>query len=219
MESKIAFCTCGVWSKNYGEAYLEQQDRLVESIRKVYSPEEAHVLAWRDTYPKGARDWLTSSYGFKVWAIQHALNQGYKKVVYMDTAMILLDKLDIDHLVPEYGFIAVKDDSNLMNVTSDLACAYFGVTREWLNGKNLVGGSFYYLNVENPKAMAIFKQWIQAEKHDIFGSQELESAGKQQGHRHDESSLAICLYLNDSKPVSYESVGYQGKTMKKSHFR
>lgn len=220
MNDKIAFTTVAVTSKNYGNAYLDQQDTLIDSIRRIYwSQEQAEIFAWRDTYPPGSRDWLTSSYGFKCHAIQHALNQGYKKIVYMDTAMILKKKLDLDHLVPEHGMIAVKDDSNLMNVTSDLACRYFGITREWLSGKNLVGGSFYYLNADNPKAMAIFNQWIEAEKNDIFGSQELESAGKQNGHRADETCMSIILHLNGFKPCRYDEVGYQGKTMIKRHFR
>lgn len=220
MNNKIAFCTVAVWSKNYDNAYLDQQDTLVDSIRRIYwNREQAEIFQWRDCYPPGSRDWLSSSYGFKCHAIKFALDQGYQRVVYMDTAMILKKKLDLDHLVPEHGMIAIKDDSNLMNVTSDLACQYFGVTREWLNGKNLVGGSFYYLNADNPKAMTIFNQWIEAEKNDVFGSQDLESAGKQQGHRHDESSLAICLYLNNSKPCTYEQIGYQGETMVKRHFR
>jgi len=216
----LAFTTVGITSKNYGDGYLRQQDTLIDSIRRIYwNAGQAEIFAWRDEYPPGSRDWLTSSYGFKPWAVQHALNQGYKKIVYMDTAMILKKKLDLDHLVPEHGVIAVKDDSNLMNVTSDKAIKYFGVNREWLNGKNLAGGSFYYFNFAYAKCQHIFGQWIEAEEKNIFGSQDLESAGQQQGHRHDEATLAIILYLNGSKPCTYEQVGYQGETMVKKHFR
>jgi hypothetical protein len=219
----LAFTTVAVTSKNYGDGYLRQQDTLIDSIRRIYwKPEQAEIFVWRDEYPPGSRDWLTSSYGFKPWAVQYALNQGYKKIVYMDTAMILKKKLPIsqyDHLSETYGVLAAKDDSSLTNVTWDMACEYFGVSRDWLVGKNLVGGSFYYFNFDNEKCRTIFEAWKKAEIAGMFGSQDGESAGIQNGHRCDESCMAILLYLHGIGPCSYEQVGYQGETMIKRHFR
>lgn len=218
MNDRICFTTVAVTSKNYGVEYLRQQDRLVKSIKRVYG-DGAEIYQWRDCYPPGSRDWLTSSYCFKPHAVQFAIDEGYTKVCYLDTAMILEQKFNYDGLIESYGVIAAKDDSNLANVTSDLACRYFRIKRSWLEGKNLVGGSIYYFNFANERCKNIFNQWKTAEMNDIFGSQDLESAGKQQGHRHDEACLAICLYLNDSKPCAHDLIGYNHGVMRKEHFR
>lgn len=218
MNDRICFTTVAVTSKNYGVSYLRQQDRLVKSIKRVYG-DGAEIYQWRDCYPPGSRDWLTSSYGFKPWAVQFAIDEGHDKICYMDTAMILEQKLNLDHLVEKYGVLAAKDDSQLSGVTWDRALDYFGLTRGWLEGKTLVGGSFYYFSMDNLRCKTIFEAWKKAEEAGMFGSQEGESAGIQNGHRADETCMAILLYLYGSGSCSYEQVGYQGKTMRKEHFR
>lgn len=214
---RLAFATVAVNSKNYGDAYLVQQERLIKSIQ-LHHP-EAEIFRWSNSYPPGARDWLTSSYGFKPHAVQAAREAGYTRIVYMDSAMILQAPLDCQPLTEKYGVLAVKDDSNLAQVTSNNACKLYGVTREWLEGKNLVGGSFYYFDFESKLCEGIFGLWKWGEQNNAFGSQDEESAGLLQGHRHDEACMAICLYQYGSRPVTYEEVGYQGRIMKKEHFR
>lgn len=218
MNDKICFTSVAITSKNYGDGYIKQQSRLMASIMDVYG-DEAMSFHWTDRYPPGSRDWLASSYGFKPWAVQYALDQGYTKICYMDTAMILEKKLDLDYLVGEYGVIAAKDDSKLSDVTWDRALEYFGLVRGWLEGKTLVGGSFYYFDMANEKCRTIFKAWKRAEEAGMFGSQEGESAGIQNGHRADETCMSIVMHMNGSKPCSYEQIGYQGETMRKEHFR
>lgn len=218
MNDKIAFVTVAITSKNYGVEYLRQQDRLIKSIKRVYGDEVA-IFQWRDSYPPGSRDWLTSSYGFKPWAVQFAKDEGYHKICYMDTAMILEQKLDCDDLIDKYGILAVIDESKMSGVTWDKACEYFGITRDWLDGKTLVGGSFYYFNFQNERCLKMFNQWKVAEQNGIFGSQDGESAGIQNGHRCDETCMSIVLHLNGSKPCGYDEVGYQGEIIRKEHFR
>lgn len=208
----IAFASVALTSKNYGVAYLDQQDRLKASIKEIYP--DAPLFFWRDDYPKNSKPFLESLYGFKVHAVQAAREAGHQRIVWFDTGMILHQPLR--HM---QSIVAVKDDSAMTGVTSNNALSAFNIERESLKGKTLVGGSFYYFDFYYPICNDVFGLWMTCEVNGIFGSQDEEAAGQLQGHRADETCMALSLYSCGLGPVSYDLVGYQGEVMSKRHFK
>lgn len=215
----IAFCSVALTHAIWGPAYLRQLDRLKKSILKIY-PNANLFFRW-DTLPPGAKPFLDSLYGQKPHSIQEAVDAGFKKVIWLDPAMILVDKID-DLL--KYEVIAVKDENLIYNVISDKCCKYFGVTNQKLKnmGWRLVGGSLYYFDFNIPRAVRVFNMWIEAEKAGIFGSQQEQSSEQLQGHRSDETVMAIVMYKHDIEPQDGIDVRYcsqENPMMIKKHFK
>ena len=214
---KIAFVCVA-----FGDKYIEQQVRLKESILNIYP--NADLFFWTGgDLPIVSQTFYASLYGFKPHGVTAAYNAGFTKIVFFDPAVILLDKLDYyDDLLKEYGVLAVQDDTKLKTVISKDCINYFGIDDDWLDGKNLVGGSFYYFDFEVESCKKIFSEWKLAEEKGVFGSQEQQAQGLIGAHRSDETVMAICLYRNGSKPLPYSGSRYNwdaNPIMDKKHFK
>jgi hypothetical protein len=190
----------------FGFEYLKQMDRLQKSILKIYP--EANLLFFDNGLPDGSKPFLDSLYGFKPHAIQEARNQGFKKVIWLDPAMILVDK--VDDLINQPSLIAVKDDTLLYNVVSNKCYYYFGLDAYYVSFRNwhLVGGSLYFFNFDRTKDNIIFDMCMNAEKAGIFGSQREASSEQLQGHRYDEAVMALAMYINGIEPSAPDKVRY-----------
>jgi hypothetical protein len=203
----------------FGEQYIAQQDRLKESILKIYP--DANILFWRGELPPGSKPFLESLYGFKVHAIAEA-KKTFSKVLWLDPAMILMD--EVDTALKERDVAVVKDDNILIGTIGDKALDYFCIPKSEVeeNKLHLVGGSLYYFNFDWQNAEDVFDMWYGSEHDGIFGSQ-FEAASEQiNGHRNDESCMAISLYINMVEPVSGPEIGYcveKNPTFKKLHFK
>lgn len=201
----------------FGPRYIEQQTRLHNSILNFYSSD--HHIAWTDTLPPGAKPHKESLYGFKVDAVGYALKKGYQKIIWLDPACILVDKIDY-YFQLDTPVMAVKDDNLLSNYIGDKAMKYYGnpdITR-W----HLVGGSIYVFDFTKEKTAQIFDDWANAEDDGIFGSQQEQAIGKINRHRNDESCMAMALYINGCEPTPYDVARYDkvnNPIVTKLHFK
>lgn len=202
----------------FGERYVEQQRRLKESILAIYP--SANIMFWADEYPPGSRTMDESLYGFKVHAIMEA-KKTFSRVVWVDTAMVLHDKIDD---LFKYSIVAVRDDNKLYNLISDRAANYYEMNKGTIQYKewHLVGGSLYYFDFTTHDASIIFGHWFRSERDGIFGSQR-ESASEQiNGHRHDETCMAMCMYIYGIEPIPGDQVRYcieKNPMVTKQHFK
>ena len=109
----------------FGPLYIAQQDRLKESILAIYP--DAHLHFHRDKLPMNSRPFLDSLYGFKVHAIQQAINAGFKKILWLDPAMILVR--EIGNIFENGEVIAVRDETALHKVISKSYLNSTGIDR------------------------------------------------------------------------------------------
>lgn len=68
----------------------------------------------------------------------------------------------------------------------------------------------------------VFRTWEKAEAKGIFGSQDEEAAGRLQGHRADETCLALALYKHNLQPMPYTHSRYdkdRNPILVKEHFK
>jgi hypothetical protein len=201
----------------FGEAYVAQQDRLKESILAIYP--DANLLFWRDGLPEKSKPFLDSLYGFKVHAIQEAIDKGFKRVLWLDPAMILCRHID---WVGDHMMVAVKDENRLSQYISDWYLESNLLSRDDVKKLHLVGGSLYYFDFNFTTAEYIFTRWKMDEKMGLFGSQTEEATGKLQGHRADESCMALSIYSQFHEPVAASLVGYcveNNPVFIKKHFK
>lgn len=220
----VVFVSCAFGS----HLYFTQMDRLQRSILKIYP--KANLLFYRGTekntsiegMPPGSKSFLDSLYGFKPHAVEVARNKGFKKVIWLDPAMKLKDK--VDDLINFPTMVAVKDDSVLHNIVSDRCYQYFGLTREQIQQKDLhlVGGSLYFFNFNREADNHIQDTWLQAEKDGIFGSQWDAAGPGLQGHRYDETVMALAMYRYSVRPVGAYEIRYcitENPMFIKRHFK
>jgi len=215
--NKVAFCSLA-----FGDyRYLEQIDRLESSVKNHYP--NANLFFYRNSYPKNSFPFDDSFYGFKVHAIQEALDTGYEKIVWLDAAMILAQKeLEFyDKILEKYPVIAVKDDNKLKQFINERCKNFFGINDEWLDEKDahLLGGSFYYFDFEKDFTKKVYSEWKNAETNGIFGNTRQSDIGN---HRMDETCLSVCLYKNGSSPIQYAGSRYnwdENPVLTKIHFK
>lgn len=193
-------------STAFGERYVEQLWRLKDSIEKFHP--EAGFYYWTDRYPPLAKTHTESYYGFKVHAVNFAKELGYTKIIWLDTAMVLQDRMDwyFENLTPHYGVVAVRDDNKLEKYCGQAAYDYFDIPRN--NYHHLVGGSLFVFDFDMPLCSEIFDRWAAAERDGIFGSKHKDHKREFKTHRHDESCMSLALYKSGSQPVPYGDARY-----------
>jgi len=187
----------------FGKAYLDQQTRLKKSILDLLP--NANILFYYDCMPLGARSMEKSLYGFKPHAIAEA-KKNFKKVVWLDPAMILIDP-NLDDLT-RFPLAAVRDDHKLNPFISDQTLASYGITRQQIHHVHLVGGSLYYFDFRIQVVEDVFNMWLEAEKRNLYDGQGQKHTGATRGHRNDEALMALAMFMNNVVPVSGSDVRY-----------
>lgn len=202
----------------FGPQYIEQQRRLQQSIRDVH-PDVPHIM-WTDVLPEGSKPFKESLYGFKVHAVKAALNAGYKKIVWLDPACVVIKPVDY-YFTLGLPVIAARDDNPLKDHIGAKALMWYSkvsVPDNW----HLVGGSLYVFDFTHPDCQKIFDTWESAELNGIFGSQQEQASGKINKHRNDESCMAMSLYLAGYEPLPLDVCKYSNgdeSIVIKKHFK
>lgn len=203
----------------FGPRYIEQQTRLHQSLQAIH-PEAKH-FAWTDTYPPGSRLHKESLYGFKPHAVQYALDQGYNRIIWLDTAIVLQHPVDYYwSLTDQFGVLAAKDDNALSKCIGQRALDYYGNPN--IEGMHLVGGSLYVFDFNQPLCHRIFNRWLFAEEDGIFGSQQEQASGQINRHRHDEACLAYIMQSAGVQPLAHDVMRYnqdENSIVRKCHFK
>lgn len=191
----------------FGEQYLEQQKRLKESILAIYPNANTHFL--NEPQETGKPKFQQSLYGFKVGLVRDCLQKGFKKIIFFDTAITLNDTVDYwFNLAKDLGVLAAVDRQTLNNVTSNQCLKYLGLRRDEVSNINLVGGSIYVFDFNTDLCNKIFNLWSELEAKGMFGKQDDLSNDKLQGHRMDETCMALAMALNEQKPLGHDLMRY-----------
>lgn len=191
----------------FGDQYLEQQVRLAKSIRAIYPQANLHFR--NEPEETGKPKFQESLYGFKVHMIRECIQMGYSKIIFFDTAICLEDRVDYwFELAKNRGFLAAHDRQTLDRVTSDACLKYLGITRASVESVNLVGGSLYIMDFDVPLCLNIFMMWSRMEENGLFGKQDDLSHDRLQGHRMDETCLALAFMFHGTKALSHDEIRY-----------
>jgi hypothetical protein len=185
---------------------------------------EATIFSWTNEMPPGSRSMNDSLYGFKPHAVEYALDQGYKKIMFFDPAILLMKPINFYmYEAHKYGVCCARDDNKLSQFCDDRSLESFELTREDIKDWHLVGGSFYYFDFNLELCQQVFSTWIYAEKIGLFGSQREQASGKLQGHRSDEAIMALALYSAGTVPMSedvrYNCENKEVEIIGKKHFK
>lgn len=199
----------------FGQAYVDQQTRLLESIKNVMP--EAEYMFWTHGLPPNSKTHHESLYGFKVHAVNEAIKKGFRKIVFLDPACILMRECS-EWFLEFSPVLAARDDHKLMPFCSNEAWEYFGYYPWRKEDLHLVGGSVYVFDFNFDITHRVFKHWYSAEQDGLFGHAKMKPAY----HRNDEACMALALDVCNLAPISCPDMGYNSGNnpiIIKKHFK
>lgn len=145
-----------------GAWYPAGQDRLVNSLKQFNF--QGDVLLWKNQYPPGSPDHATLPYGFKSYAMQHALEKGYETLLWLDASCWAIQPLEslFDH-IESVGHVFSAENPNGIGWTAgqwlkDAALSKLGITRDEALKIELLGGMFMGVNTRHERS----KAWLNA---------------------------------------------------------
>ncbi len=172
----------------------------------------------RDLNPKAFnyRTHKEVPYKFKLSCIQIAREEGYEKILWLDTTMTLLEGKDVVDLLnqSEKGIVAFH---NLGHPThkyiSDRAVENLGISEEDLLKAEPSWGGAFMIDFTNPAAVAIWDEIVkQSETVGTF-----EDGGSIRpgfvAHRHDQVAMSVIFWRHGVKLFPY------GKIIQRIHLK
>ena len=158
---------CVILYASYNKSYINGLNWLVNSISK--SDFKGDILykigGWPDL--EGGSFVLSHvPYAFKVCFFKEAARLGYKRVLWLDTAIIPLVSLNtiFQQIEKEHFFILGNDHMVGPHFMNDESAAYFGLTLEETEEIPSCSASILGVDFTHPRAVELIDRWYEAAK-------------------------------------------------------
>lgn len=185
--------SCGSW-------YPKGQHRLSESLDSVRFLDDR--LFWRDSVPQTSPPHNVIPYAFKPHAFLEARRQGYKSVLWVDSAVWAIKSLDpMFEYIEKEGYLLFRNGWSSGEWCSDAALKPLGITREESFAYPHLMACVMGLNFDDDKANAFLDEWVALANDGITflgdwnnDKQQVSSDSRVLGHRHDQTAASIVAY-------------------------
>ena len=155
------------FSESNGAYYAKYADRLEQSLDQ-YCPGVDRTV-WRHSWPPGSISHRVHNYAFKWFAVNEAIRQGYRYVMWLDAGCCAVAPIDpLWKHVEENGSAILLGADILGTWISDKVLEYFKVDREKSMGMRLAGGCLVGLDMENRTSRRFFDWWGELAKTTNF---------------------------------------------------
>lgn len=160
----------------------------------------------------GAPPHLENPYAFKIYAIEKAIEMGYKQILWLDSSCFAIkDLYPIFSEIKRNGYIMQEAGHLVGNWCNDLTLDWFGITRSQALTMPCYGNAgFLGLNFETEIANRFFNWWEEAMEAGCF-------KGGWDDHRHDLTCGSIIAnklkmkYKSGNEWLEYASPGSEPK--------
>jgi hypothetical protein len=147
-------------------------------------------------FPPNSRDHISSPYGFKVHAIEYALQQGATQIIWLDASAWAITNTDeIFAIIKEKGYYFWQCGFTADQLCHDKCLNYFNITRDEAQQMTCIAGGGFGLNFETEIAREYFARLKNAEAADMFvGSWTHDNQSEDKRflfYRHDQSCGSI----------------------------
>lgn len=144
--------TCIV-SVGKGGWYHKGVARLEHSL--IYHGYTGHTKFWKHEVPVGSPEHSENPYAFKIYAIQAAIDAGYKKVIWLDSsAWCIRDPQPLLNIINDRGYYFWSSGHNLAQTASDKCLEYFGINRDTAETFEDISSGFVGLDLSQDQACA-----------------------------------------------------------------
>jgi hypothetical protein len=144
-----------------GDRYEKYLRRLKRTVEDNWS---GSTLFYEGVYPAGSPTHEEINYGFKAYALQEAVRQGYTCLLWSDACVIARAPLEplFNHIEKE-GYVLIGDSHRVRDWTSDKILAWAGIDRTTIPDTALcVAGGFVGIDITHPMGKLIYDRWIDA---------------------------------------------------------
>lgn len=195
-----------------GGHYRALQPRL-QAACETHCP-EAKLMFWQD-YPTGCQPHPQQQYGFKIHAIQAAIDSGAERVLWIDCTFIPTASIEpLWDVVETEGWYAPKQgDSKLGTWATDTALEIYGINRDEAMQVPMVFSGLVGLNLTPGNVGSeVLRRWRDLYQRGAFNGPHRNIPGEPvqlwgnklsghcsndprcEGHRHDEAALSFVLH-------------------------
>lgn len=204
IDDRIIVC-CGI-GEHYGPGFRSTLNHC-----SVYDPE-----TWQLFYnqlPDGCPPHSEMQYAFKIYAMDRAIQAGFRYVCWMDATFQPVAPLEpLWNRVKEHGWYVPRQlEARLGNWISDAALSIIGVNRDEVMDIPLVYSGIVALDMCSPRGRSIWQLWRDTCNAGLFNGPHRNQPGplvpwgnkiaghcsddpRCEGHRHDEAALSWVLH-------------------------
>jgi hypothetical protein len=139
-----------------GAWYPRGQDRLRTSLHAVGF--QGDFICWRDSWPPGSPPHSELPYGFKSYAFQDVVKQGYDTILWLDCSCWAIRPLEplFNHIEQE-GHVFSYEGWKAGQWLKDEALANLGITRDEALEVPLIGGMFMGICLTHERS----RKWLE----------------------------------------------------------
>lgn len=197
--------------------YHKGQKRLSEKMKQNGFVGEEYLFS--DNTQFGSPTHKENPYGFKIHAIQYALDRGAELVWWMDSSIYPVKDINpILEIVKKQGYFFEECGFNASQWTNDKTLNYFGISRDESEKVQLFSAGFMCLDFRQELVREFFARFKNSYEAGMFkgnwtNSNESESQDSRcMGHRHDLSCASIIAHqLNMSLETCGTYLSYVGQ--------
>ena len=169
-----------------GGWYAKGTARLRRSLIEHGYP--GAILTWEDSLPPGSPSHQDNPYAMKVYAIEHALEQGYRQVLWLDSSVwcIRHPKFHMQEIDLK-GYYLFHSGFNCGQWTNQACLDHFDVTREQADSIPMLASGVLGVNFDTEIGREFFARWKNAMLAGVF-------RGSWSDHRHDQSAASLIAH-------------------------
>ena len=157
-----------------GSPYKRGQDRLKRSL--IHHGFRYDILAFED-WQTNEFD-RTCGYNIKADALTVALNQGYERILWLDSSVWAIKPIErVFDYIDHHGWYFYSNGFNLRQTADDNALKYFGITPDQAWEMPDLSSSMFGLHMGNPKSQQFAKQWLQSAENGFWATSREHASG------------------------------------------
>lgn len=140
------------------DPYVKYVQRLERSLQKYWNGD---TMIFAGEYPPGSPSHQQRHYAFKVAAIREALRRGYKRVLYLDSPAVAVDRVEpLFDILGDKGYLLVPECGHFMQEwISDSCLEWLKMKREQVVDKFCVAGGFVGIDFNNSTGKLVWDWW------------------------------------------------------------
>jgi len=158
------------------------------------------IIIWEDHWPRDGGGYNKNCvYNCKAAAFEEAIERGYKVILWGDCSMQAIRSVTpLVERIRNEGLWIGKSGYNCAQVCTDAQLAYFGITRDQAEAIPDCASGLFGVNVNNPLASAVIKEWIRAARDGVFAGSRKHAKQSEDPRfmfgRQDQSCLSLILH-------------------------
>lgn len=219
---KVIVSLSSTGRENYNEAQLG----LIRSIDRKAPDYDTHLRSvdgyvdeylerkillgdWPNTERWG-KSWNHQNmpYQFKPFMVAEALELGYRKIIWCDSTIRVINNPDpLWALAAEHGIVAWDNEGHpLDKYIPDHQLEYLGI--DSAKGMYQIMACCIVFDFDHPKTMPIFERWIDGAKNNCFHHNESKNP-HYIASRHDQALLSALMNINNIPVQPYGGLAYR----------